>query len=778
MTRYFTILLALLALAFSADAKSPVNQGGARLFESKIRPLLVEHCYDCHSEESGERKGGLLLDRESGWLKGGDTEKAIVPGAPESSLLIKAIRYGDEKLQMPPKYQLDPEDLKTLERWVRNGAPGPADDMGQTTFSRLGDQGFLFDQAKEHWAFQPVRDLTPPEVNDPLWNRNPIDRFVFARLKKAGLKPSRQADDRTFIRRLTFALTGLPPTPTEVSAYLTAVKNQRSGTFRDSVDRLLAQRSFGEHIARMWLDVTRYADTDSTYRADTKTPHYFPFAFTYRDYVISAFNADKPYDRFIREQLAADRLGLADDAPELAALGFLTVGPHRRRTDDSIDDWIDLTTRGLLGISVACARCHDHKFEPVPTADYYSLHGVFESISRPDPLNEAAMPLLRQHPPTAEQRADYEKLRSKVDRDIAAAGNKVKGGNKRSVAQTIRDTDLAELFLFHEGAPAHAMVVKEAKRPKEPYVFLRGQRTDRGESVPRRFLKILDPEQKPFSKTDSGRLDLVERLVDPKNPLTARVFVNRVWGFLLGSHLVATPADFGLQGSPPSHPDLLDWLARDFMAHKWSTKRLVRQIVNSRTYRQRSEHRADAALVDPENRLLWRANRRHLSIEALRDSLLFTSGRMDSRSFGHPGRLWGEDYTRRRAIYGYINRFNLDPTLRAFDFPSAMQTAAQRGESIVAPQALFTMNSPFVIDQSIAITTTDSFGQNTSDEDRVSFLFERVYQRAPTQTETTRSIRFVAQQTRFYNDPKKRISSPWPLLAQALYMSNEFQYVD
>jgi hypothetical protein len=775
----FIHFLSLLLFALTVRAEPDNASAGARLFESRIRPLLVEHCYDCHSEESGERKGGLLLDRESGWLQGGDTENAIVPGQPDASLLIKAIRHTDKDLKMPPKHSLDAAIVAEFERWVTLGAPGPKDDMGQTEFSRLGDQKFIFAKSANHWAFQPVKTEQPPEVDDPLWNQNPIDQFVYARLHEAKLKPSRAADARTLIRRLSFDLSGLPPTPAVVAAFVAASGAAKRGpAINGAIDRLLAAGTFGEHLGRMWLDVARYADTDSTYRADTKTPHYFPFAFTYRNYVLAAFNDDKPFPDFVREQLAADRLGLAKDAPELAALGFLTVGPHRRSADNSIDDWIDVTTRGLLGLSVACARCHDHKFEPVPTADYYSLHGVFASISRSNPLNEQAMPEMTNARRAALEAADYEKQRAVIEKSITAAGSKTSKNNRRSVAEKIRETKLAELLTFHEGAPARAMVVKESRKPVTPFVYLRGNRADRGEEVPRRFLKILDPERRPFPKDTSGRLDLVRHIVAVDNPLTARVFVNRVWGFLMGSYLVATPSDFGLQGSPPSHPRLLDWLANDFVEHGWSLKHLVRQIVTSRCYQQRSAHRTEVASIDPENRLLWRANRSHLNVEALRDSLLATSGELDPRSLGRAGRLWGEDYTRRRSIYGFVNRFNLDPTLRAFDFPSAMQSASKRDETIVAPQALFTMNSPFVIDQSRAITRTSAFAGCATDKARVDHLFSRILQRAPSAIERERSVRFVSQQSRFYNEKTPHLDSPWPMMAQALYMSNEFQYVD
>jgi len=780
--RSLILPIAIVALfAFPRSLRAENDAKGVAFFEKRIRPILIKHCYECHSEAANEQQGGLLLDRRIGWLKGGNTQKAVVPGEVESSLLITAVRYSDEDLLMPPDGKLAETDIRLLEAWVRVGAPGPKDDLEETEFSRLGDQAWLFDKARDHWAFQPVVAHQPPEVPDRIWNQKPVDQFVFSRLAEAGLAPSRNSDPRTLIRRLTFDLTGLPPAPESVSRFVEqykALKN-REPLVRATVEKLIESPAFGEHFARLWLDIARYADTDSFYRPDTRTPHYFPFAFTYRDYVVAAMNSDKPFDQFVREQLTADLLDLPNDAPELAALGFLTVGPHARRNPtEALDDWIDVTTRGLLGLTAACARCHDHKYEPIPTADYYSLRGVFSSVQRINPLKENQLPKLSGYEIADEDRADYVKQRATIDKKIADAGSKKSGGNNRSVAQKIRETELAQLLSFHPGAPVHTMIVKELKRPQEPVIFLRGDAASRGPAVPRRFLKVLDAEQTPFAANSSGRLDLAAKIVDPKNPLTARVFVNRVWGFLMGSHLVETPSDFGLQGASPTHPQLLDWLAADFVENGWSVKHLVRTIALSRTYRQRSSHRDDAARLDPNNRLLWRANRKHLSIEQLRDALLSVSGQLDRTMRGRPAPLWGEGYTKRRTLYGYINRFNLDPTLRVFDFPTPMQTQPGRDESIVAPQSLFTMNSQIVIDQSVALTELPEFTACESDEARTTRLYLKVLQREPTPPEVERIGRFVEQQSQFFPSTKSELKSPWPLVAQALLMSNEFQYRD
>lgn len=771
-----TVITSLFVIVCVATNVRADDARSADFFESKIRPLLIKHCYECHSEDAKTAEGGLLLDRRAGWLEGGDTGKAVLPGEPDASLLISAVRRSGD-IQMPPKKQLAASEIQLLVEWVRRGAPGPRDDIGDTAFSRLGDQKYLFAKAKEHWAFRPVGAVEPPQANDPVWNQNTIDKFVYASLTSRGLSPSRPADSRTLIRRLSYDLTGLPPSPESVEAFVSADSNDTAVAVSQMIDELIGSPAFGEHIGRMWLDVARYADTDSFYRPDTRTPHYFPFAFTYRDYVIDAFNTDKPFDQFVKEQLAADLLGFSPDAPELAALGFLTVGPHANRNQpEAIDDWIDVTSRGLMGLTAACARCHDHKYEPIPTADYYSLRGIFASITRIDPLDEQRQPAAPGYEPSDTDRADYEKKRAAIDTKIKGAGDKKAKNNRRSIAVKIRQTELAELLLFHPGAPARAMIVVEKRRPVQQPIYVRGDPSNRGETVPRRFLKVLDDAQEPFASDSSGRLDLAAKITDPNNPLTARVFVNRVWGFVTGGFLVDTPSNFGLQGSEPTHPELLDWLTHDFINNNWSTKRLVRMIANSKTYQQSSDFRDDAAAIDPTNRLLWRANRKHLSIEAIRDSLLAVSEKLDRTPRGRAGELWGKNYTRRRMIYGYINRFNLDPTLRAFDFPTPMQTQPGRGESIVAPQALFTMNSPFVVDQAAAIVESERFRNCANDGERIAELYSMIYQRQPATAEVTRIERFLDQQAKFTQ--AKATESPWAVLAQAFLMSNEFQYVD
>jgi hypothetical protein len=771
----------LIAISLGSQQCPADEARDVEFYETRIRPLLVRHCYECHSEQAKKSEGGLLLDRRSGWLEGGDTGKAVLPGEPSESLLIQAVRRSED-IQMPPEKTLSEKQVSLLVNWVRRGAPGPKKDLGETTFSQLGDQEYLAQQSKQHWAFLPVGKFDPPVATESDWNVSPVDQYVHKSLVANGLAPSRPTSDRNLVRRLYYDLTGLPPSIEDVEQFVKSAAKDRKTAVERLVDRLIESPAFGEHFGRMWLDVARYADTDSFYRPDTRTPHYFPYAFTYRDYVIQAFNGDKPFDLFIKEQLAADLLETEGEEKELRALGFLTVGPYANRDPlESLDEWIDATTRGFMGLTAACARCHDHKYEPIPTADYYSLRGIFASVIRVDGLNEKLQPLVEGYDPSKEEVASYEKKRAAIDAKIDSSAGKTSKNNNKSVGTKIRQTELAELLLFHSGAPARTMVVVERKKPVVQRIYHRGDASSPGDVVPRRFLKVLDQKQTPFPEDTSGRLQLAERIADPNNPLTARVYVNRVWGYVMGSHLVKTPSNFGLQGSTPTHPELLDWLARDFVENGWSTKRLVRQIVTSQTYQQSSDERADMSAKDLENRLLWRANRKRLSIEAIRDSFLVVAQQLDSRQHGRSSKLWGKQYSRRRTVYGYINRFNLDPTLRAFDFPTPMQTQPTRDESIVAPQALFTLNSPFVVDQAKAIVSSEAFKKCDSDEARIDRVYAAVYQRAVTAEERSGIESFLAVQV----DGKSEAStstatSPatWQLFTQALLMSNEFQYVD
>ncbi len=870
-------------------------------FESKVRPVLVEHCYKCHSTQAGKSKADLLLDTRDALRKGGSTGAAIVPGDPEKSLLIEAIRHTNADLQMPPADEggkLAPEQIAALEQWVKMGAPDP----------RVGGKAHPTDvaAAKKHWAFQPVAKPATPIVKNAKWVRTPVDAFVLAQLEGKKLSPAALADARTLLRRITYGLTGLPPTPDEMDSFL---RDKSPDAYARAVDRLLASPRYGERWGRFWLDVARYADTQGYLVGNAERR--FPFSHTYRDYVIRAFNEDKPFDQFIVEQLAADRLQLGDDKSALAAMGFLTLG--RRflgNQNDIIDDRIDVVTRGLMGLTVSCARCHDHKFDPIPTKDYYSLHGIFASTEEPaekpllGPLvdSPAYQDFLRKRSEAeekvkerardevkkflAEVRAktgDYllgvhelaklgkdEKLdlfagprklnveflkrwqahlatdAAKSDpvlapwfalaalpvaefaekaKELAASWNESvvrsaafkrnpepsnfppEGGvtngeppnpaivaalairdaaltslkdaaviynrvfadaEKKSAAgeaalEGVRRTvhaedspanpgydataalikrqidarvadlrrDVVALQWTEPGAPLRAMALADKAKPADSRVLLRGNPGNRGPEVPRQFLEILSPEKRiPFSD-GSGRLELAREIASATNPLTARVIVNRVWGWHFGAALVRTPSDFGVRTEAPMHRELLDWLAASFVEGGWSVKALHRTIVLSSTYLQSSEGSEAAAAVDPDNQLVHRFNRRRLEFEALRDTLLAVSGSLDLNAGGLPDDLIKQPFTVRRTVYGFIDRQNLPGMFRTFDFPNPDVSSAQRFATTVPQQALFMLNSPFAQDQARSLMRRPEMVAAKSDGEKIRVLYRTLHQRAP-----------------------------------------------
>jgi hypothetical protein len=904
--------VALVPVAVGADPTGPVE-----FFENKVRPVLAEHCYSCHGPK--KQNAGLRLDTATGVRQGADAGPVIVPGDPARSKLVQAVkRVGDNP--MPPKAPLPAEAAAVLEEWVKLGAPYP-DDLakGPTT----GDP-------KNHWAFQPVRDHPIPELRDPISGiRNPIDAFVLARLAEKGLSLAPPADKRTLIRRAYLDLIGLPPTAEEVEAF----ENDTSpDAFEKVIDKLLASPHYGERWGRYWLDVARYADTKGYVFNEDRN---YPFAYTYRDYVIRSFNEDKPFDRFVIEQLAADKLPLGTDRRPLAALGFLTLGRRfLNNQQDIIDDRIDVVTRGLMGLTVQCARCHDHKFDPVPIKDYYSLYGVFASSVEPRELpligevkrtpeviafekelakreEEMTAFVERRHAEhmkklrTAESVADY--LRAYLDargradgqlqgflrdRDLSRyvfdrwrtfLNTELKGHSPvfsplvalaaipeaefekktpeviaglgldpqkpinplvlkaltETEPKTLKDAvtavagviaahaalvgpptrDGVELVRIlgpgshvdiplsafdqirnradrdqmaaiqrkidsfkatHPAAPPRAMALADAPNPVEPVVFLRGNPNNRGPAVPRQFPEVLaGPSRKPFAD-GSGRLDLAKAIVSPDNPLTARVFVNRVWGWHFGQGLVRTPSDFGTRSEPPTHPELLDWLARRFVADGWSIKRLHKLIMLSATYRQSSVGPAELYRLDPENRLLGRQNRRRLDFEALRDSMLFVSGKLDPTAGGKAVDLFKAPFSTRRTVYGVIDRSSFASTLRAFDVPSPDQHSPQRFQTTVPQQALFLMNSPFVTGQARALANRPEVNAATTADEKVTRLYRAALGRNPTTEELAAALEFVAEPGHWLARAAEaaRPFGKWPQLAQVLLLSNEFAFAD
>jgi hypothetical protein len=658
-------------------------------FEQRIRPVLVEHCYECHSAAVASPKGELRLDTAEGVRGGGASGPAIEPGRPTASLLLSALQY--DGYEMPPSGKLPDAVIADFEQWIAAGAVDPRDGAAPKHVEVDAVA------ARSHWAFQRPQRVAPPPPSEGGREANAaaeIDRFVEARLRAKGLEFSPAADARTLLRRLSYDLTGLPPTAEELDAFAADFSD---AAYEQAVVRLLASPRFGERWGRHWLDVARYADTKGyVFEEDRNYPH----AFKYRDWVIAALNDDMPFDRFVVAQLAADQL---NDPAALPAMGFLTLGRRFLNNQHDInDDRIDVITRGLMGLTAACARCHDHKFDPIPTADYYSLYGILASSKE----------------------------------------------------------------IPHDAGPA---TLVDADQPVEQVVFLRGQPGNRGPSVSRHFFTCLvEGEPKPFEH-GSGRLELAESIASRDNPLTARVWVNRVWAHLLGRGLVATPSDFGTRGEPPTHPELLDWLAATLMDDGWSTKQIIRRIVLSRTYRQSSAASEAGLAADPENTLLWRMNRRRLDLEACRDSLLAAAGRLDLSMGGPSVKLTEAPFPPRRAVYGFVERQNLPGFFRTFDFANPNVHAPSRPQTASPQQALFMLNSPFALEQAHALALRSADGG--TDLARLERIYRFALGRGPTLEEAAGAYEFLSAS----DSPE---DAQWDQLAQVLLMCNEFMFVD
>jgi cytochrome c553 len=753
--------VAVLALAacvcasrLTAAAAQPLSSQDAQFFETRIRPVLIDRCYKCHSHDADKVKGGLMLDTREGMLHGGDTGPAIEPGKPADSLIVDAISYRDADLQMPPKGErLSDQQVADVSEWIRRGAPDPRSLVAKGSSPTYGGVG------KDHWSFLPARKTAVPSVAGGAWCRTPIDAFILARLEENGMKPNPPADKYTLIRRATFDLTGLPPTEEEVQRFLV---DDSVDAWAKVVDRLLDSPRYGERWGRYWLDVARYADTkgDTPQREDPR----YPFAWTYRDYVIDAFNSDKPYNQFILEQLAADRLlaaemgkarpaGTQPDQRSLAALGFLTLGNRfENSTNDIINDRIDVTTKAFLGLTVSCARCHDHKFDPIPTADYYSLYSVFANTAEPK-----EEPWLHPMPRTPELVDYLSKMQA-----AGAAKNQVEAqllalrgsglaqadrAEKRKALQrqlVLADKQIVDLEAS-PSAPPKAGVLLDVAVPRDYPVLLRGEAQNKGPVVTRHFLSILSPDPKhptPF-RSGSGRLELARAIASPSNPITARVLVNRVWQQHFGAGFVSTPDDLGNQSAPPTNPELLDYLASRFVGDGWSVKKLQRLIMLSSVYQESSAGNPRFAEADPDNKLQWRTNVRQLDFEQMHDSILAIAGTIDLTMGGRPVPIGSEGFATRRAVYAFIDRRNPAEILTQFNFPNPSVPTGKRFLTQVPQQQLFLMNSPLVIETARKLTHTPEFMEQTTDELRVAILYLAVFQRPPTPEETRLCLRYI-----------------------------------
>jgi len=744
--RFFILSAALAFLHSSAHADEPA----AAFFENQVRPLLVKACQHCHGPK--KQSGGLRLDSRDALMRGGERGPAVTPGDPKKSLLIDMIGYQGE-FKMPPKGKLSADQAAILTKWIQMGAPWPAEAQVATAIR----SGPITDKDRQHWSFQPIRKSAIPPVKDTAWPKTDIDHFILAPLEAKNLKPATLADKRTLLRRATFDLIGLPPTPEEIDAFLA---DSSSSAFAKVVDRLLAAPQYGERWGRHWLDVVRYADT-----AGETADYPVPLAYLYRNYVINAFNADKPYDVFIREQLAGDILAKAGPrekyAERVTATGFVAIS--RRFGFDpenyfhlTIQDTIDTVGQAFMGMSLGCARCHDHKFDPVFREDYYALYGIFASTNYAVPGSESnrtpsgMVPLV---PPD-----EAAKLKAEFDK------NKMKG--------TPYDV---------------AYAVVDSSKPRNVKIQKRGEPRDLGDEVPRRFVSILGGD--PVPAKGSGRLELAEWITRPENPLTARVMVNRVWQYHFGTGLVPTPNDFGTRGQRPTHPELLDYLAWRFQNEGYSVKALHRQIMLSRVYQLESRSVAPADAADPENHLLSHFPRRRLDAESIRDAMLSISGKLDPTMGGPhpfpPESKWGFTQhapffavyeTNRRSVYLMTQRLKRHPFLALFDGADTNASTPNRIETTVPTQALFLMNDPFVHDQANAFAAR-VLAARMEEPGRIRLAYETTLARLPSAEEEAAVGRFLQEYRGRAKGPQAETAA-WAALARTLFARNEFLFVE
>ena len=781
----FCVLTVSIPAPVLAQAESPQHDAAIEFFEKKIRPLLADNCFNCHSANTNSR-GGLRVDDRNGLLSGGEHGAAVVPGKPEQSLLIKAVRQTDGKLKMPPMKQLSEAQIADLTTWIRDGAVWPKVEFTLPRGDPHADYARL---RKEHWSWQPLTESKAPSVRVADWARDDIDRFLLAKLETKGLLPVADAHKLTLIRRATFDLTGLPPTPTETVAFLS---DDSATAFTTLVDRLLASTAFGERWGRHWLDVARYGESTGSAR---NLP--YPHAWRYRDYVIDAFNNDKPYDQFIREQIAGDLLPATSDAQrdeKLIATGFLALGVKDvnqrykvRFLMDNIDEQIDTVSRAVLGLTASCARCHDHKFDPIPQTDYYALAGIFRSTDLcagvrnkmggggldyydSDMLlklavatsaeTEATKPIAEINAALTAARAEQQSLKDSKDGNELAAD----GRTKLVVAREKVTKLQAELAAFNDPAlrgPV-AFGVRDAKIVNDTELRVRGEAEQLGPVVPRGFLGVIPvADASPVNPQQSGRLELAQWLTRETNPLTARVMANRIWQHLLGQGLVLSVDNFGVTGDSPSHPELLDHLAQRFMRNGWSVKKLVRSIVLSRAYQLGSETPSEHLTHDPANRLVWRHSPRRLDAEEIRDATLLAAGTLNR---SRPNASLAKDFkvielrnngpeaqrlmngsvsSVHRSVYLPLVR-NITPTsLDVFDFATQGMVTGSRDTTTVATQALYLLNDPFVRGQSLAVAARLFAQPIRDDAARVNLAYQLVLNRSATRSEIERATNYL-----------------------------------
>jgi len=923
------------AFADEPNAVSPpIALADAEFFEKNVRAVLVEHCLECHS--TAEVNGGLRLDSASGVLAGGDSGPVILVGDPASSRLIEAVRYKNQDLQMPPNGRLAAGQIAVLEKWVAIGAPDPRTEHTETA---ARPTGMSIEDGRRFWSFQPVGDFSVPLAGTDMTpdsgpqtseqhassnqNVNPIDAFILAKLNQGGILPAPPADKRTLIRRITLDLTGLPPTPEETAAFLA---DESTDAFSKLTERLLASPQYGVRWGRHWLDVARYADSNGL---DENIA--FGNAWRYRDYVVDAFNSDKPFDRFLTEQIAGDLLPEANQQTKTAT-GFLVLGAKvlaepdmEKLVMDTVDEQLDTVGKVFMGVTLGCARCHDHKFDPIKQADYYALAAIFKSTKTYSGTNTGAIKYWNEHSfATETDLAELKKIDAELSSKRSAAASfkntamaKVRSDAQGKAAEYLQaaakfdpSTPLAVVDEIADAANLHSRILhhcrlhleyhkddpffstwhqltaagnttelldhysnlfKHAEQPattvgnstneslveqarlalndasgflavppKVDYAFdaetlaeyfrleevarlaesaaadepaamgvgeqailatlpihIRGSHLNLGTPVAREFPEVMRTSSvRPILPTNqSGRLQLAQWMASTQHPLTARVFVNRIWAWHFGRGIVGTTENFGRTGDRPTHPVLLDWLARHFMQSGWSVKDLHRLILSSHAYQMSSQHpdSETASASDPENLLLWKFRMQRLSAEQVRDSFLSVSGRLDVSLGGKTIPLrnrqfvfnhTSEDHTKydslRRAIYLPVIRNNVYTFFEQFDFPDPTMPTGQRNSTVVAPQALLIMNSDLVMDSAADLATV-LMKQVADDKDRVSLGYEKVLGRPATETEIQRAIAFIGEATSnsvsATGIDESAYQIAWAMFCQSLFASNEFMYV-
>ncbi len=904
-------------MMLSASAAEP-TAAGLEFFEKKVRPVLVERCFECHST-TAKVKGGLSLDSREAIFTGGDSGPSVVAGDPEKSKLIEAITYKNQDLQMPPKSPLTAAEQQALVEWVKMGAPDPRTGSAPVAKATMGMD---VKTGREFWSFKPLASPTPPAVKNSGWVKTPVDAFVLAQLEARNLSPAPPAEKRALIRRATQDLTGLPPTPEEVEAFL---KDDSADAFSRVVERLLSSPAYGERWGRHWLDVARYADSNGM---DENVA--FGHAWRYRDYVVRAFNNDKPYDQFLIEQLAGDLLPAQetrDRHDALAATGFLALGgrvlaePDVKKMElDIIDEQLDTLGKTFLGMTFGCVRCHDHKFDPISQADYYGLAAIFRSTRSLSNEKMGAIKFWYEHSmatpeqiaakkaheaKAAERRKVVTSFTAKARAELKAELHAAAADYLAAAAQLSDDPDFADVEKLAQGsklrprylltcrqylarkndhpffarwralaaakkpaevrthyAPLFAAALKldpkakdkpaaevtaarealddiagflaipdkdadafdaatlakitsmmddlmhvedatpdppafmgvgEAETVRSMPIHIRGSYLTLGKEIERGFPEVMRTSfTKPvFPAKQSGRLEFARWLASSEHPLTARVMANRLWRWHFGKGIVASTDNFGVLGDKPSHPELLDWLARVFIESGWSIKDMHRLIMKSSAYQMASSHpnsggsstAPDPAQLDPENRLLWRFNIQRLEAEQIRDALLHVSGTLSQEIggktiplrnrefvFNHTSRDHTTYETPRRALYLPIIRNHLYDMLEQFDYPDPTMPTGSRNSTVVAPQALIMLNAPVVMDSAAALArrlARDT--RNGSAEARLRRAYDLAYGREPTTRELDRGLRFI--------QASPKADEAWPLLCQSLLAANEFMYL-